>query len=156
MTIVKSSAHRRLTSHLKFQPSLANVWLFVVAKNHVQLILWKHFWSIVLKSLNYHHQIVDLTLKLNKGPETWTEMKIYIQEKRGTKKNLEKAIPRMCLCKKFDQRAHVQCHSMTQQKTMMIAISKSHTTARSICACNLVFPFLVKRVSDWSITFHFG
>ena len=37
MTIVKSSAHRRLTSHLKFQPSLANVWLFVLAKNHMQL-----------------------------------------------------------------------------------------------------------------------
>ena len=78
MTIVKSSAHRWLTSHLKFQPSLANVWLFVVAKNHVQLILWKmFFWSIVLKSLCHHHQIVDITLKLHKGPGTRTVFTTY-------------------------------------------------------------------------------
>ena len=143
MTIVKSSAHRRLTSHLKFQPSLANVWLFVVA-NHVQLILWKKFFrSIVLKSLCYHHQIVDITPKLNKGPGTRTVLTTYGLNLKNTgicscaKNKTKKRSFRECALDRdtFDQRGHmciVQCHSVIQQKTMMIAISKSHTIARSI------------------------
>ena len=141
MTIVKSSAHRRLTSHLKFQPSLANVWLFVVA-NHVQLILWKKFFrSIVLKSLCYHHQIVDITPKLNKGPGTRTVLTTYGLNLKNTgicscaKIKTKKRSFRECALDRdtFDQRGHM-C-SDTQRdptKTMMIAISKSHTIARSI------------------------
>ena len=124
MTIVKSSAHRRLTSHLKFQPSLANVWLFVVA-NHVQLILWKKFFrSIVLKSLCYHHQIVDITPKLNKGPGTRTVITTYGLNLKNTgicscaKIKTKKRSFRECALDRdtFDQRAHVQCQSMIQQK----------------------------------------
>ena len=123
MTIVKSSAHRRLTSHLKFQPSLANVWLFVVA-NHVQLILWKKFFrSIVLKSLCYHHQIVDITPKLNKGPGTRTVLTTYGLNLKNTgicscAKKTKKRSFRECALDRdtFDQRAHVQCQSMIQQK----------------------------------------
>ena len=115
MTIVKSSAHRRLTSHLKFQPSLANVWLFVVA-NHVQLILWKKFFrSIVLKSLCYHHQIVDITPKLNKGPGTRTVLTTYGLNLKNTgicscaKNKTKKRSFRECALDRdtFDQRGHM-------------------------------------------------
>ena len=130
-----------LTSWVKgtssFQPSLANVWLFVVAKKTCATYFMKNgFWGLVLKSLCYHHQIVDITHNLNKGPGTRTVLTTYGIKNTGicscTKNKTKKRSFRDCALDRdtFDQRAHVQCHSMIQQKTMMIATSKSHTIAR--------------------------
>ena len=75
----------------------------------------KVFRSIVLKSLSYHHEIVDITPKLNKGPGTRTVLTTYGLNLKNTgicscaKNKTKKRSFRECALDRdtFDQRGHM-------------------------------------------------
>ena len=82
MTIVKSSAHWRLTIHLKFQPSLVIVWLFALycqkSMNRARCkVVWNYkyskkfcFWKVktILCSQDYYQSVA---LKIQQAMSKW-------------------------------------------------------------------------------------